>query len=150
MPRRPRGGAGVVVIGAIAAAAVWGVVGNTESLAQERATSAGVFTEDQAARGKDAYLQECATCHLEDLLGDGISPPLVGVPFSYRWSDLSIGDMYAAIRTTMPQGAESSLSPQSYTDIIAYMLHANEYPTGDTELPPEEAALQQITVDEKP
>ena len=137
-------------MGAMAAAAAWGVVGNTESFAQERATSAGVFTEDQAARGKDTYLQECATCHLEDLLGDGISPPIVGVPFSYRWTDLSIGDMYATIRTTMPQGAESSLSPQSYIDVIAYMLHANAYPTGDTELPPEEAMLQQITVDEKP
>lgn len=150
MLRRPRGSACVVVIGAMAAAAAWGALGDTVGLAQERATSAGVFTEDQAARGQDAYLQECSACHLEDLLGDGIAPPLVGVPFSFRWSDLSIGDMYAAIRTTMPQGAPSSLSPQGYIDIIAYMLHANEYPTGDTELPPEEAALQQIVVDEKP
>ena len=150
MLRRPRGGACVVVIGAMAAAAAWGAVGDTVGLAQERATSAGVFTEDQAARGKDTYLQECSACHLDDLLGDGIAPPLVGVSFSFRWSDLSIGDMYAAIRTTMPQGAPSSLSPQGYIDIIAYMLHVNEYPTGDTELPPEEAALQQITVDEKP
>ena len=64
MLRRPRGGAGVMVIGAMAAAAAWGAVGNTEGRAQEHATSAGVFTEDQAARGKDAYLQECAACHL--------------------------------------------------------------------------------------
>ena len=146
--RRRDGSAGVVVIGAMAAALAIG--GDRESLAQERATSAGVFTEAQAARGEDTYMQECAACHLEDMLGDGIAPPLVGTPFSFRWSDLSIGDMYAAIRTTMPQGAPASLSSQGYVDIIAYMLHANEYPTGDAELPPEEAALQQIIVDDKP
>ena len=150
MTRRPRGGAGVVVIGAMAAAAALATVGSIEGFAQELATSAGVFTEDQAARGKDTYMQECAACHLEDMLGDGIAPPLIGVPFSFRWSDLSIGDMYAAIRTTMPQGAPASLSPRGYLDVIAYMLQANEYPTGDTELPPDEAALQQIIVDEKP
>ena len=142
------GGAGVVVIGAMAAVAAFA---NTVGLAQEpRATSAGVFTEDQAERGKDTYMQECSACHLEDLLGDGIAPPLVGPSFSFRWSDLSVGDMYAAIRTTMPQGAPASLSAQGYTDVIAYMLHANEYPTGDAELPPQEAELQQIIVDDKP
>ena len=131
-------------------ASVLAAVGSTEGLAQERATSAGVFTEDQAARGKDAYMRECAACHLEDMLGDGIAPPLIGVPFSFRWSELSIGDMYAAIRTTMPQGAPASLSPMGYIDIIAYMLEVNEYPTGDAELPPDEATLQQIMVDEIP
>ena len=150
MARRPRGVAGVMVIGAMAVASVLAAVGNTEGLAQERATSAGVFTEDQAARGKATYMRECAACHLEDMLGDGIAPPLIGVPFSFRWSELSIGDMYAAIRTTMPQGAPASLSPMGYIDVIAYMLEANEYPTGDAELPPDEAALQQIMVDEIP
>jgi len=134
----------------MASATAWGTVGVTEGFTQERATSAGVFTEDQAERGKDTYLQECAACHLEDLLGDGIAPPLIGIPFSFRWSDLSIGDMYTAIRTTMPQGAPSSLSPQGYIDIIAYMLQANAYPTGDVELLPEETELNQIVVDEKP
>ena len=152
MTRRPLGGGvGVVVTRAMVAVAALVAVGYTEGLTQEStATSAGVFTAEQAERGKDTYMQECATCHLDDLLGDGIAPPLLGVPFSFRWSELSIGDMYAAIRTTMPQGAPASLSTQGYVDIIAYLLHANEYPTGDAELPVEEAALQQIVVDERP
>lgn len=150
MVRRPRSGAGVMMIGAMAIAASLAAVGSTEVFAQESTTSAGVFTEEQAVRGKEVYLQDCAACHLEDLLGDGIAPPLVGVPFEFRWSELSLGDMFAAIRTTMPQGAPASLSAQGYVDIIAYMLDANEYPTGGEELPTNEAALQAIIVDEKP
>ena len=119
-------------------------------VAAQDVTSAGVYTTEQAERGKGVYSQECAACHLDDLLGDGIAPPLVGVPFEFRWSDLTVSDVYAAIRTTMPQGAPASLSNQAYVDIIAYLLQANEYPTGDSELPIGEDALGQITVDAKP
>ena len=141
---------GIAVAGLLIVATSMVAAESAEELTQGTVTSAGVFTDEQAERGKEAYMQECAACHLDDLLGDGIAPPLLGVPFSFRWSELSIGDMYAAIRTTMPQGAPASLSSQGYVDIIAYLLQANEYPTGDSELPPEEAALQQIVVDDKP
>ena len=141
---------GIAVAGLLVVATSMVAAESAEELAQGTVTSAGVFTDEQAERGKETYMQECAACHLDDLLGDGIAPPLLGVPFSFRWSELSIGDMYAAIRTTMPQGAPASLSSQGYVDIIAFLLQANEYPTGDSELPPEEAALQQIVVDDKP
>lgn len=141
---------GIAVTGLLAVATSMVAAESAEELIQGTVTSAGVFTDEQAERGKDTYMQECAACHLDDLLGDGIAPPLLGVPFSFRWSELSIGDMYAAIRTTMPQGAPASLSSQGYVDIIAFLLQANEYPTGDSELPTEEAALQQIVVDDKP
>ena len=109
----------------------------------------GVFTEEQAERGKGEYQQECAPCHLDDLLGDGIAPALIGAPFSFRWRDLSVGDIYVAIRTTMPQGAPASLSARAYVDIIAYLLQANEHPVGDTELPTDTEGLEAIIVDEK-
>lgn len=127
------------------------VIANTGNVAQD-GTSAwdGVFTEEQAERGHDTYQRECASCHLDDLLGDGIAPALVGAPFSFRWADLSIGDVYMAIRTTMPQGAPASLSKQGYLDIVAYLLQANKFPTGDSELPDEEDALQEIIIDEAP
>ena len=106
----------------------------------------GVFTEEQAVRGETAYEQECATCHLADLLGDGIAPALAGAAFDFRWSDLSVGDMFVAIRATMPQGAPASLSPQAYADIVSYMLQKNDFPAGDDELPPDEAALNAIMI----
>ena len=106
----------------------------------------GVFTEDQAARGKSTYEQECASCHLDDLLGDGIAPSLTGAAFDFRWDELSVGDMRAAIRATMPQGAPASLSAQAYIDIISYILQANDLPAGENELPTDEAPLSQIII----
>ena len=114
--------------------------------AQERTVWDGVFTEDQAQRGMATYEQECSQCHLEDLLGDGIAPALIGAPFHFRWSDLSVGDMLVAIRTTMPQGAPASLSPRAYADIVAYMLQVNDFPAGDTELPTSVDDLEGIII----
>jgi len=110
----------------------------------------GVYTEEQAARGQKAYVRDCAQCHLEDLLGDGIATALIGDPFTFRWSDLSVGDMFVVIRTTMPEGAAGSLSRRRYLDIISYLLQANEFPAGDTALPRRASALEQIIIQIEP
>lgn len=119
---------------------------------QSGSTSAwdGVFTDEQAERGQKSYQRDCIACHLDDLFGDGMAPALIGLPFSFRWSDLSVGDMYSSIRATMPQGAPASLSPAAYIDIIAYLLHMNGYPSGQSELPTEAATLEQIIIQDKP
>lgn len=133
------------VSGTLAVAAC--VAGGGALRAQEGATVwDGVFTEEQAARGETAYEQECATCHLADLLGDGIAPALTGAAFDFRWSDLSVGDMFVAIRATMPQGAPASLSPQGYADVVSYLLMKNDFPAGDAELPTDEEALNAILI----
>ncbi len=125
-------------------------VAHTKELGQDSTSAwSGVFTDAQAERGKETYEQECSACHLNDLLGDGIAPSLVGVPFSFRWSELSLGDLYMAIRQTMPQGAPASLSVGDYIDIVAYILKANNFPTGDDELPTDDDALQEIIIDEQ-
>ena len=110
----------------------------------------GVYTEEQATRGQKEYQRECAQCHLDDLLGDGIAPALIGMPFHFRWSDLSVGDMFVAIRTTMPEGAPASLSRRGYSDIVSYLLRVNEFPAGDTELPTDVTELEQIIIQVEP
>ena len=119
-----------------------------DASAQGKTSNDGVFTDEQATRGEATYQQECSQCHLDDLLGDGIAPSLIGAPFSFRWSELSVGDMLVAIRTTMPQGAPASLSPQAYVDIVAYLLKANDYPTGDMELPTDQEELEAIIIED--
>ncbi len=116
--------------------------------AQDQTIWDGVYTDEQAGRGQRTYEQECAACHLDDLMGDGIAPSLVGSSFFFRWSDLSISDMYTAIRTTMPQGAPASLSPSGYADISAYLLQKNNVPAGDTELPSDTDDLEAIMITE--
>jgi len=120
--------------------------------AQERKRSVweGVYSDEQAKRGQTMYRQECSGCHLDDLLGDGIAPPLVGSPFYFRWNELSVGDMFNAVRTTMPQGAPASLSLQAYLDILSYLFKANKLPAGQSELPTEPPQLDQIMISEKP
>ncbi len=120
----------------------------TAPAAQDQTIWDGVYTEEQAARGQRTYDQECAACHLDDLMGDGIAPSLIGSAFFFRWSDLSIGDMYTAIRTTMPQGAPASLSPSGYADISAYMLQKNDVPAGSMELPSDTDDLEGIMITE--
>ena len=134
------------LLAVLSAAFVVTCVVNYDALAQGKTTNDSVFTDEQATRGEDAYQQECAQCHLDDLLGDGIAPALIGAPFSFRWSELSVADMLVAIRTTMPQGAPASLSPQAYVDIVAYMLQVNDYPSGDVELPTAESELEAIII----
>ena len=110
----------------------------------------GVYTDEQATRGEVRYEQECATCHLADLLGDGIAPALTGAAFDFRWSDLSVGDMFVALRATMPQGAPASLSPQGYADIVGYILKRNDFPAGSNELPTDETTLNTIIIHAEP
>jgi len=134
----------------VAISAGLAMFGTADAFAQEMATSDGVYTAEQADRGKEAYDYDCAACHLDDLLGDGFAPPLIGEPFTFRWSDLSVNDIYQTLYATMPQGAPASLTPQGYVDIVAYMLQRNDYPAGDTELPTDEDAMKDIVVDAAP
>ena len=142
--RQLRNWSRLVAVTAAAAGLVFGAA--VEAQDGSQSVWDGVYTDEQAQRGETAYEQECATCHLADLLGDGIAPALTGAAFDFRWSDLSVGDMYVAIRATMPQGAPASLSPQGYADIVSYMLMKNDFPAGETELPTDEETLNQIII----
>ena len=108
----------------------------------------GVYTDEQARRGQRLYERECAECHLDDLMGDGVAPALIGRSFFFRWGDLSIADMVVAIRTTMPEGAPASLSAAGYVDISAYLLAKSAVPSGGTELPIDMDDLVDIIVTE--
>lgn len=110
----------------------------------------GVYTEKQAVRGKKTYEDECASCHPIGEAGDEAAPSLVGQVFTARWVEQTVGDIFTATRTTMPQAAPASLSKEAYTDIVAYLLQANNYPAGDTELPSNLETLQIIVIDGKP
>lgn len=110
----------------------------------------GVYTEKQAARGQKTYEDECAQCHPVGKAGDEAAPVLVGPAFAARWIEQSVGDIFVATRTTMPQAAPNSLSKEAYADIVAYLLSANKYPAGDTELAPDPKVLEQIMIDRKP
>ena len=115
---------------------------------QEGAVSVwdGVFTEEQAKRGEAAYLQECVNCHGPGLEGGDMTPSLVGGVFTSNLNDLSVGDLFERIRITMPLDRPGKLSRQQNADVIAFVLKANSFPAGATDLSRDLAALKQIRI----
>jgi len=109
----------------------------------------GVYTEEQATRGKAMYAQECASCHGTELTGGEMAPPLAGGEFLAGWDGLTIGDLFERIRISMPQNSPGSLSGQQNADILSFMFSVSKFPAGTTELPKEAGILKQIKFEVK-
>ncbi len=113
-------------------------------LAQEKSVWDGVYTDEQAQRGKQLYSDACASCHGPELTGGEMAPPLVGGDFSSDWNGLSLSDLFDRIRVSMPQNAPGSLTGQQNADILAFILQANKFPSGTTELAKDSMMLKGI------
>jgi quinoprotein glucose dehydrogenase len=113
----------------------------------------GIFTGEQALRGRSVYVRECAVCHSEQpgqTAGDGTAPSLIGEDFRFRWSGSSVADLFDSISQTMPLAAPNSLSRQDYADLTAYVLALNEYREGGTEIDPQaRARLLRIVIEQQ-
>lgn len=107
----------------------------------------GVFTDEQAKRGLALSTKSCAQCHGATLGGGEMAPPLTGPNFLSNWTGLTAGDLFERIRTTMPQDKPGTLKPEANADILAYILSANQFPAGKSELPSAPDALKQIQIE---
>ena len=115
----------------------------------------GVYTDEQARRGEIAYRQSCVNCHGPELEGADMTPPLIGGAFTANWNDLSLGDLFERIRATMPLDKPGTLSRQQNADVVAFVLKANLWPAGTSELSRDLGVLKQIRIqsskpDQKP
>ena len=90
----------------LGAAIALGALGAT---AMGQGTS-GPFTGAQATAGHQAFDNNCAPCHLQDMSGTNDAPALAGTPFMGAWGKRSTAALYSKIATTMPLGAGGSLS----------------------------------------
>ena len=109
----------------------------------------GVYTEEQAERGRAAYMESCASCHARDLRGDSTAPSLVEESFSFQWDNATVGELFTRIRTLMPSDRPNSLSVQRYRDIVAFLLQANKFPPGGQPLDADADALERIRITTK-
>ncbi len=87
-------------------------------------TTAGVYSAAQAAAGRTAYEQSCASCHMADLAGRNEAPPLAGANFMSTWGSRSTKDLRDYMAATMPPG-QSNLPADTYSAITAYVLQTN-------------------------
>ena len=97
----------------------------------------GVYTDQQAARGREGYETSCSSCHQPGLTGGGESPALVGNPFMERWREDNLATIVTRVSTLMPFDNPATLSRDAYLDIIAYILQVNGFPAGTEALSPD-------------
>ena len=131
-----------------ACAVLWATSGLYSTLRAQVAVADGVYTEQQAARGKTLFTETCAECHGENLNGmDDFIPPLTGENFFKVWEGKSVGDLFDQISKNMPVLNPGSLKPEQAADLAAYILSVAKYPAGATDLASEFEALQHIRID---
>jgi mono/diheme cytochrome c family protein len=107
--------------------------------ADSTTTKHGVYTAQQAIRGKDVYAGNCKSCH---------SPEShTGATFNATWNHRSLSELYGYIRDRMPKNEPGSLSEQEYVDVLAYLLRMNKMPSGRRELTPDSLAMQSIRIE---
>jgi mono/diheme cytochrome c family protein len=102
------------------------------------------YTDEQASRGKTAYIDNCSMCHGKTLGGSAETPAIAGKGFREKWFVGSPQPFVEFVTMNMPQGAGGSLDPQTYADIIAYVMSRNHVPAGDAELPTDAASVANI------
>jgi S-disulfanyl-L-cysteine oxidoreductase SoxD len=117
----------------------------------KRSIKDGVYTEIQANRGEREYGRTCEHCHGAGFEGDAGReiPPLVSDPFMRNWNGKNLKELFDLLSRSMPADNRGSLSARTYTDLIAYLLRANDAPAGTSALPDSPAGLEAITI-EKP
>jgi mono/diheme cytochrome c family protein len=144
-----------MALGSIAFASVMSIaIGRGGSaLAQERLSVwDGVYTDEQATRGKEQYDYNCAPCHIHDLTGDSIkdTPALAGGDFLDEWSGKTVGELLDYMSTNMPPDSRGSLGKTTYADVASYVLQANKFPSGKDALGSDPARLAKTFIDREP
>ena len=124
----------IVAAGAAVAAGLWAApVGAQEP--DSRTTLDGVFTTEQAARGRQTYVRVCSQCHALDWYqGDVVR----------AWEGAPLYGLFEVISTTMRQDNPGSPRRREYVDMLAYILELNGMPPGEQELSTGTSRLRQI------
>lgn len=147
---------------AAAAALVAFVLTGLTAAQGSRSVKDGVYTADQARRGRDHYRKRCILCHLDsgqgqqsapvitgqslEREGDAEAPPVAGDEFLTKWSGRTVRALYDTVAATMPPGAAGGLRPQEYADVLAYLFELSKFPAGQQELPAARDQLDLITI----
>jgi len=116
-------------------------LGQDTTRAAEHSTLSGVYTAEQATRGRNVFLGSCKSCHAPE--------SHVGANFTRLWVGKPLLDLFKYVSETMPENDPGSLAPESNADVVAYLLQLNAMPAGKSELTAERAVLREIRVEAK-
>jgi mono/diheme cytochrome c family protein len=114
--------------------------------------SDGVYTLQQASRGKALYAARCVSCHGRNLRGSLMAPPLVGTRFLRDWTPFSLGELFHKILATMPAAnmftglRDTPLTKDQTAVVVAFLLQENKFPAGKVKLVTDMAVLRRIRI----
>ncbi len=98
----------------------------------------GIFTVQQAERGRPLFDDLCQRCHsLQEFSGR---------TFDAIWAGVPAAALYARIANTMPLDQPGSLSIAQVSNLMAHILSENGNPAGDTPLEGDLDYLMTITL----
>lgn len=116
----------------------------------------GIYTDEQAERGEQIYVGQCAMCHGSRLDGAGDDPDQPGAPpvargrLIWSWDGQSVASLFEYTRGSMPEQNPGSLDGEEIADILAYMFQVSNMPSGDEELPADPSHLSRIIIEQDP
>ena len=122
----------------------------------------GVYTAEQAKRGRGQYEKRCVLCHLDrgqgheampeivgqslEREGDPEAPAVAGEAFQKKWGGRNAWDLFSTLESTMPVGGPRSLAQQEYADVLAFIFELNKFPAGQQELTAARDRLEPIAI----
>ena len=102
--------------------------------AQSAGTWNPAYTAAQATRGSAVYAANCQMCHMQNLMGGDIAPPVAGQALLAKWSQRDVPSMLRYIQVAMPLHSPGGLRPQQNADVLAYLLQKSGVAAGAAEL----------------
>ncbi len=116
------------------------------------------YTETQARRGKAAFNRNCAFCHTVDPRTSTPADLLQALPSTFGGHFLervvngkrvypNVLFLYSKL-LSMPAFNTRAITEQQRVDIAAYILQANDYPAGPSEIPVDPDAMRGMNLNE--
>jgi mono/diheme cytochrome c family protein len=112
-----------------------------------RSVWSGVFSTEQAARGKAQFAVLCQHCHSPLLTGSQAGPPLRGPGFWKKWEGDTVWALFVKIRDYMPEDTIESVTDEEKLDVLTHILVSNGVvPSAAADLPLDRQVLDRIVI----
>lgn len=102
-------------------------------------TLSGIYTKEQATRGRYVYLGSCRSCHSAETH--------TGKTFAEWWKGKPLSELFTFVLERMPKNDPGSMAPEDVADVVAYILELNAMPAGKAELYPEADSLKKYRIE---
>ena len=132
-----------IAVAVVAVTLVTATFGQTSG--NEATVRDGVYSADQAKRGRAVYVDKCATCHDGGTMG----PELWGDTFLAQRASKNVRGFYDRIQDTMPEDNPGSLTEAELLGIIAFVIQQNGFPAGEKPIPSADALNPMKFVEKK-